>query len=254
MRLLLVEDDPLYQRLLTETVLDLGYDPVGPAATASLALRLCDSQLPDLVLCDIHLAGEPDGIGLAQELRTRYPQLPLIFVTSLADAPTFSRARAVGPAAYLTKPFDEATLQRAIELALYNASHAREAQPGEQELPEALVFGQGQLLADACFVRDRGRLVKVPLAEVRWIEATDRHCDLHRASGSKVTLRLSLRELARQLDGEQFVQVHRSFLINAQHLEALDPASDSLTLKGGAQLPLGRAYRDALLARLRLLG
>ncbi len=99
----------------------LGYEPVGPAATAEAALDLYRESLPPvtLALLDIGLDGDRDGIMLAQELRAIRP-LPIIFLTSMADEATFGRAKLARPAAYLLKPYDAAALQHAVELALLN--------------------------------------------------------------------------------------------------------------------------------------
>ncbi len=252
-KILLVEDEVLHQRLLRELLVEeLGYELIGPAATAAEALRLFSAQPPDVALLDIQLAGQPDGIGLAAQLLAER-RLPVVFLSSMTDPETFQRARAVGPAAYLTKPTDAATLERTLELAFHNFATAREAQPGEVEPPPVAV-GTQVLLPGACFVRDRGRLIKVPYSEIRWLAADDRYTDLHLGAGGtrKLSVRLALRELAAQLPVDQFVQIQRSYLVNADFIEQLDPATEEVVVDG-CRLPLGRAYREALLARLKVL-
>ena len=117
--ILIVENEPLYGDLLSEYLEMLDYEPLGPAPTAAQALILFENLQPDLVLLDIGLRGDTDGIVLATQLLARRP-VPLIFVTAATDRPTFERARVVGPVAFITKPFDAITLQNAVELALYN--------------------------------------------------------------------------------------------------------------------------------------
>ena len=249
LKILLVEDEAIHQRLMRE-ILVVGYELIGPAATAAEALRLFRAHQPDVALLDIQLPGRPDGIGLAAELLAERP-LPVVFLSSLTDAETFQRARAVRPAAYLTKPTDALTLERTLELAFHNFATAREAQPGESEPPPVAV-GTQALLPTACFVRDRGRLIKIRYDDIRWLAADDRYTDLHVGSGRKVSVRMPMRELAAQLPANQFVQIQRSYLVNAAHIDQLDPTTEEVLVEGH-RLPLGRAYRDALLARLTLL-
>ncbi len=250
-KILLVEDEAIHQRLLRELLVEeLGYELIGPAATAAEALRLFRAHTPDVALLDIQLPGQPDGIGLAAQLLAER-RLPVVFLSSLTDAETFQRARAVGPAAYLVKPTDALTLERTLELAFHNFATAREAQPGESEPPPVAV-GTQALLPDACFVRDRGRLVKVPYADIRWLTTDDRYTDLHVGGGRKLSVRIALRELATQLPANQFVQTHRSYLVNVAFIEQLDPATEEVVVDGNP-LPLGRTYRDTLIARLTLL-
>lgn len=120
LRVLIVEDEPLYGRLLTAFVHSLGHVPVGPATSGEEALQLFDQEpRPQLALLDINLSGSLDGIDVAEALLARQ-RVPLIFNTSLADTATFNRAKQVGPSAYLVKPFDQVVLERAIALALHN--------------------------------------------------------------------------------------------------------------------------------------
>lgn len=248
-RVLLVEDDSWYAEYLTHLVRNLKYEPLGPVQSAEAALRLCQQgPWPDVVLLDINLAGDLDGVDLARELLALRP-LPIIFSTSQADTVTFARARVLGPAAYLVKPFDEQTLGHALALALHNFAGTSALAPPEDT---PLALGQPAQLATQLFLRDRGRLVKVLLENICYVEAGEKYCTVVTTTG-KYAVRLSLRELALELPAGQFVQTQRGYLINAAHLDQLDPTTNTLTV-AGTLLPLGRSYREDLLKQLRLIG
>ncbi|MBF9220394.1 LytR/AlgR family response regulator transcription factor [Hymenobacter ruricola] len=260
-RLLLAENQPLAARLLAVLVRGLGYEPVGPAATADEAADLFRESLPpvDMALLDIGLDGDRDGIELAHELRAVRP-LPIIFLTSMADEPTFARAKLARPAAFLLKPYDAAALQHALELALLNhaAGHTAPlpaaltgATDGFDE-PLTMPWNQEVLLSDCIFLRERGRLVKVCLSDIQYVESSDKYCTLVTATGRYLS-RQPLRELALELPARQFVQIQRSYLINVAFIESFDEGQTSVVVAGAA-LPLSRSYRDALLHRLRLVG
>lgn len=246
--ILIVENEPLYGDLLSEYLEVLDYEPLGPAPTAAQALTLFDSLKPDLVLLDIGLRGDTDGIELATQLLARRP-VPLIFVTAATDRPTFERARTVGPVAFITKPFDAITLQNAVELALYNFATQNDPVPNLAPKPEP---GTDLLVNNAFFLKERAGLVKVPYAEVLYVEADDKYAMLVLASGRRYPLRVSLKDVARLLEKQRFVQIHRSCVINAQHLESLSPA-DSTVQVAGRTLQLGRSYKEELLRRLHLI-
>ncbi|RZK31965.1 MAG: response regulator transcription factor [Hymenobacter sp.] len=249
-RILIVEDEPLYAQYLALAACNLGYEPLGPVDSAEAALHYYQQvPRPDLALLDINLAGNLDGVDLARELLATQP-LPIIFMTARADTVTFARAKVLGPSAYLLKPFDERTLAHAVALALHNFAGIQASQAPPDDAPLALSTDLG--LRHALFLRDRGRLVKVLPADIYYVEAGEKYCTVVTAAG-KYAVRLSLRELAQELPVQQFVQTHRGYLVNADHIEQLDPAANTLTLAGTA-LPLGRAYREALLRQLRLLG
>jgi DNA-binding LytR/AlgR family response regulator len=238
----------VFGKLLTELLTDLEYQPLGPVATVAEATTLFRQEQPDLLLLDVNLPGEVSGIELARRLLDERPT-PVVFLTSATDEDTFARAKAVGPAAYLTKPFDERALERALELALLNFAQRPE------EADESMLTWSGELLMATClFVKERGRLLKVRFEDILWIEADDRYSVLVTAA-RRYPLRMALRELATELPVNRFVQTHRSYLVNAEKIEALDP-TDSLIIVGprADELPLGRVYREPLLKRLHQVG
>ncbi|GAB3861428.1 hypothetical protein GCM10028822_40880 [Hymenobacter terrigena] len=253
-RILLVEDEPLFARLLLTLVRGLGYVPVGPVASAEEALDLYrELPRPDLALLDINLSGDLDGVDLARELQARQP-LPIIFVTSLADREHFARARALSPAAYLLKPFDQTALEHAIELALHNFAKGLAAvETTNPAAGEALLnWGHDLVVRECIFLRERGRLTKVCIDDIHYVEAGEKYCVLMTAHG-KFAVRMSLRELALELPATRFAQSQRGYLVNADHIDYIEPATNTLSV-AGTVLPLGRSYREALLSQFRLVG
>ena len=121
---LIVEDESIVAMELEEQLERLGCQVVGPAATAKAALRLCETGAPDLALMDIRIQGAQDGIEAAQMLRQRY-NMPVIYLTALADEITMRRAKLTGPDGYLLKPVRADELKAAVELALYKSEAER---------------------------------------------------------------------------------------------------------------------------------
>jgi len=236
LRILAVEDDPVQAMSISLLIQTLGYELVGVAASAPAALQCFDAEQPDLVLLDINIAGPADGIELAHQLVKRRP-VPLIFLTAYPDQHTFERARRVGPFAFLGKPYNELLLGHSIELAV---QHFAAAQRPAGSTPE------GAVLLDGVFVREAGRLLKVSFAELLVAEADDSYTHLHTAS-HKYTLRSSLRELEKSLPPGRFLRIHRGYLVQASQVTAFDPQTVFI---GAHRLPLGRAYRDGVRARL----
>lgn len=226
---------------MTVLLRGLGYDLAGVAATADDALARFREAQPDVVLLDIHLSGSRDGITLAHEL-IRVRPVPLIFLTSYPDQSTFERARKVGPFAFLSKPYSGPLLGHTIELALQHFATALglPADVAGRALPD------GSVLLGGVFVREAGRLLKVAFADLLVVETDNSYLHLHTAT-RKHTLRGSLRELEEKLPPDQFVRVHRGYLVQLARIDAYDYHSVSL---GAHTVPFGRSYRDELLMRL----
>jgi two-component system, response regulator PdtaR len=136
-RILVVEDDPTTALLVSTVLGSEGYTVVGSAASGPDAITLTDRERPDLVLMDVELAGEMDGIDAAFAIREGVA-CPVVFLTSHTDPEVLERARAVEPHGYLLKPLDPRALRPTIEMALHKHKMERERQELIERLEAAL--------------------------------------------------------------------------------------------------------------------
>lgn len=119
-RVLIVEDENLVARDLHNMVRLLGYEVTGVVQTGEEVVASINRVRPDLVLMDIVLKGNLDGISVAAVTWEEYG-IPVVYITSFADDLTFERAKLTEPFGYLIKPFEERELELTIETALYKA-------------------------------------------------------------------------------------------------------------------------------------
>ena len=117
-RILVVEDEVVIALDIGQQLREMGYAPVGHATHGEQAVALAAELRPDLVLMDIQLAGEMDGISAAQSIRVELG-LPVVFVTAFAADETLARAKLTEPYGYILKPFSEREMRTVIEMALY---------------------------------------------------------------------------------------------------------------------------------------
>jgi two-component system cell cycle sensor histidine kinase/response regulator CckA len=116
--ILVVEDERVVARDIQRSLVDLGYQVPATAASAEQAIRLASERCPDLVLMDIRIQGEQDGIDAATILRKRF-DVPIVYLTAYADEPTVARAKLTQPFGYLMKPVKTYELRSAVEIALF---------------------------------------------------------------------------------------------------------------------------------------
>ena len=128
--ILVVEDERIVARDIQRSLTDLGYQVPVTAATSEQALHLVGEHCPDLVLMDIRLKGNVDGIDTAALLKAKY-EVPVVYLTAYADALTVERAKATEPLGYVLKPLRPNELRSAVELAL--CRHGMEKQLRERE-------------------------------------------------------------------------------------------------------------------------
>ena len=127
---LVVEDEAITALDIEQSLKHIGYGVVGTCDTGEAAVERANQSKPDLILMDIMLKGQMDGITAAAKIRSMR-DVPVVFLTAFADEGTLSRAKIVDPYGYILKPFEEAELRTAIELALHRFK--REGHPGREE-------------------------------------------------------------------------------------------------------------------------
>lgn len=114
---LIVEDDDILARVEDWRLKNLGYMVSGRAATGSEAMEVVMNRRPDIVLMDINIRGNIDGIETAQMIKKGY-DIPVVYMSSHPDDATVERAKATRPDGFIVKPFHDADLRVAIQLAL----------------------------------------------------------------------------------------------------------------------------------------
>jgi len=117
-KILIVEDELLIARHIEQMVKNLGYQALGVVESGEQALEATRDLSPDLVLMDIRLKGELDGVEAATRI-WKYYSIPIVYLTAYADEDTLIKATSAEPFGYLIKPFEEKELLVAIELAFY---------------------------------------------------------------------------------------------------------------------------------------
>lgn len=147
-RLMIVEDESVVALDIQHRLRHLGYDIVAVAAKAEVAVRQAQSLRPDLVLMDIQLRGELDGIDAAEAIYSHL-DIPVVFLTAFADEATLQRAKNVTPYGYLMKPLQEQELHTTISTALYRHEIERKLKESERRLHTTLhSIGDGVIATD----------------------------------------------------------------------------------------------------------
>ena len=136
-RILVVEDEVIVSADLQDQLVKLGYRIAGAAVAGEEAISKAQDLKPDLVLMDIMLKGQMDGIEAAKQIRESL-HVPVIFLTANSNDSVLERAKVSEPFGYLLKPFDHRSLKSNIEMALYKGRMDREREELIRQLQEAL--------------------------------------------------------------------------------------------------------------------
>ncbi len=114
-RVLIVEDDMIISLVIENMVKELGHEVVGKATSGDEAIRLASDESPDLVLMDIRLKGEMDGIEAVTEIKQNI-NTSVIYLTGNSDRVNYERARETEFIDLITKPFTISDLTRSLDL------------------------------------------------------------------------------------------------------------------------------------------
>ena len=117
-QILVVEDERIVADDIKASLLRLGYDVCGIAISGEQSIKKAGKLRPDLVLMDIVLKGEMDGIESASIIRTHF-DIPVVYLTAHADDKTLERAKTTEPSGYILKPFEDGDVHSTIEIAIY---------------------------------------------------------------------------------------------------------------------------------------
>lgn len=129
-KILVVEDESIVAMDIKHRAESLGYTVTGITPSGEEALQKVSENLPDLVLMDIVLKGEMDGVEAAQRIRDSF-DIPVVYLTAYSDERTLKRAKVTEPFGYIIKPFEDRELHSAVEVALYK--HKMESKLKESE-------------------------------------------------------------------------------------------------------------------------
>jgi two-component system response regulator LytT len=231
-----VEDEVIIADSLCATLRQLGYETAEPAGSFEEALTMIAEEKPDLLIIDINLNAKKDGIELAQTIRNRF-KLPFIFLTANADAATIQRAKAAQPPAYLVKPFQKQELFASIEICLHNY-----AQRSEQEHSDNYVMNE------AIFIKDGNYFHKIRFDDILYLESDHVYVEVH-TKEKKMLVRASLQQYSLNFDPKLFFRVHRSYIVNLNHVETIN--SEHIII-AGKSIPISKNYRDELFTRVKI--
>ncbi|MBC7185645.1 MAG: response regulator [Calditrichaeota bacterium] len=144
-RVLIIEDEIIVAKDLEAMLRNLGYAVCGIVRTGEEGVRRATSERPDLVLMDIGLKGEMDGIEAARQIRATH-DVPLVYFTAITDPGTFQRAKQTDPYGFICKPFEEKDLRSIVELALHHGRRERQLKLALRLLRAALSSAEEALM------------------------------------------------------------------------------------------------------------
>ena len=238
LNILIIEDDQELALELSEILEDYKYNVVAVARNYKEALTKYYQFNIDLVIIDIFLGDNPEGITFAETISTVPNAIkPFLFLTSSKDQQIFERAKLTNPFRYLLKPFNELELLYAIEMAI------------EKFYGQLNVFAsktENTVIAkEYLFIKKRNTLKKVYFNNIIYIEVDNRYCNIITEIENFI-IQISLSKIYEYLTQNFFKQVHRKYIVNTDMIEEISLSKNSLLLKNDHLISFSESYRDII--------
>jgi DNA-binding LytR/AlgR family response regulator len=234
MKVFIVEDEPIHAEAIKIAIEEAGYELVGECNNADLAFNLIKKAMPDVLLVDIALPGLLNGITLAAKVHEELA-IPHIFTTSFTQDEVIKQAVATGPAGYLRKPVDPVNLKAAVQIAL-------NCRPKNN-------FDTDLFSPKTVFAKVGDKLVRINIDDILMVKADGENCISIVLEKKEISCRTTLKEFSSQLPSS-FIQIHRSFLINIDHLDSFNEREQTVFLKGHTA-PVARNFKKDFLNTIR---
>jgi DNA-binding LytR/AlgR family response regulator len=238
-KIFIVEDEPLHANQLEMLIDELGYWLVGKADNAKDAIEMIAAVRPDMVLMDINLNDKKNGIDIAKRVKQLY-EVPIVFITSMDDEHTYQKAKDASPIAYVHKPFSKRQLKRTIELIAKQLNNTPSSN-----------FSCAATMPKHLSIKIDQHIKRIELAQLISIEVIDKQCKIS-TTETHFLVRIALKDLIHKLPASLFLQTHRSFIVNIDHIKDVNLADQTIVLSNELHIPLSRSYRAGVLARLNI--
>jgi DNA-binding LytR/AlgR family response regulator len=222
-KIYIVEDDPLISATIETALKKQGYTVIGDAEDYQTALKDIKEYKPDIVLLDIQLEGKRDGIDLALSLDDE--NIPYLYLTSQTDPQTISRVKKTKPLGYIVKPFTENGLRSNIELAWHNLSLTNK---------------------QYILIKAAGYMHKIDQESIKYLKAFDNYCYIF-TTEKKILVPHTLKKTGAQLNMDNFIKTHRSYIVNKAHIIGI---KQSKVVLKEELIPLSNSNRAHVLKQL----
>ena len=223
--ILVVEDNPNFALEIEMTIEAMGYQYLGNPKDGPQTLKAIEKVKPDLIILDININGDIDGISLAKEFE--HKKIPVIFITGFESSEYFNRARETNHLAYLVKPFHMLTLRGAIEKAASLKEKSK-----------------------ALFVKNNNMFRKILIKEIKWVEVDGNYCFLF-VEKKKHVVKMSLKKILQSINQEnRFLQIHRNYVVRQKYITNYNSIKNAIKIDSNL-IPVGRKYKSKVIALLK---
>ena len=223
LNILIVEDELLIAEMLKEILLEMGHCVIAVARNFKSTFEIFNLHKNiDFIFLDINLNDALSGIDIAEKLNKDF-KIPFIFLTSYSDPKTIQDAVACKPQSYLIKPFTKSDIF--VTLEIFKSRNFDDNKATE--------------------IKDGHYLVKIKHNDILWIKSENVYLEI-KTLGKTYLVRSSFENFLQKLNDDNFVKVHRSYVVNLNHVSAVNRV---FIIVQNEKIPISRLHHEDLVAK-----
>lgn len=256
LRIVIVDDEPLALTLLESILNDVeNVDLVAKCLNGYKALDAIITHQPDVLFLDIHMPGL-NGFDVISKIQSDIMPV-VIFTTAYADYAV--EAFQVQAVDYVLKPLEDHMIMTSLERARaaieggYNLWRKPKLLTALHTISDKVKERSGESVKSTLTVKDSDKIALLETKSIQWLEAAGDYVCIH-SQGNARLIRSTLKAIESDLGGSQFQRIHRSTIINMEHLSEIAPAQKGeaiVQMSDGTRLKVSRKYGSDLRARLQ---
>ena len=235
LEILIIEDNLSFALELEITLAKWGCKNVKTVNNSVDAFNVLDSFMTDIILMDINLQGELNGIQIAERIQNT--GIPIIYMTGQKSEKLYESAKKTNLSSYLVKPFDNLTLKSAIETGVKSKPFKEKVAVDEK--------------INSFYIRKGKSIKKILTDDIDFIVSDANYCDLYH-NDVKSTIKSSLKRIFEQLPEQEFLRVHNQYIVRVSKIDEIFLSKGEIMIDNNV-IPIGRSYKKKLKERLKML-
>ncbi len=238
-KVVIVEDEALIADHIAGILESAEYEVLEIFDESEPLFSFLEQKQPDILLLDINLNGDLDGVDIAHEINHKY-QIPIIFLTSNTDKRIVERVKRTMPVSFIAKPYTAEGLLSNIDIAMHNYYQNN----------QSTTQVEAEKVKDSIFVKDKSELVRVKFENIAYVQAMDNYSIIFTLLGKKYIVPHTLKKMEEDLSSHGFIKTHRSYLVNYHHISSILPKGIKIN---EMEIPLSEGHKTEVLKMINTI-
>ncbi|NLL27792.1 MAG: response regulator transcription factor [Bacteroidales bacterium] len=246
-KIVIIENDNEDAKTIQNLLEKCNYKEISIISSSEKALNKIEKNIPDIILINLDLEKEMNGIQIAEIVKQRY-KIPIVFIINNIDENIIKKAKEIKPCGLIFKPFNEKAIYATLEIAFYKHNFDLE-QKRELDIYKNIILSRNE--NQCIFIKTEKGFNKIKLNDIFFIEALKNYVIIN-VKDKIFTTHSTMMKIQKILPKNDFIRVHRSFIVRIDKIFSIK--YPNLVIEDKMQnIPIGGIYKKELYERLNIM-